>query len=1795
MKIILILLFTTAIFINAQSISVTPSSVIQGGVFTASWSGFSGAINLAVYKGGNFWVYANTNGGTSGSQQLNTAGWEIRNDYRVRAELKTNTSIYRESQVLSVTGQLPDLTVSSVSGPSTGNFTQGGVNITTTVSRTGGNLATPSYVEVRIYLSTNQTITTSDILVGTSNSSQFQSSTLNSTGSATGTISCDFNNLTPQNYYIGAIADAVNYHPESNENNNSRAGNSIQIGKITVNQPNGGETLIAGQQYSITWSSTNAGSTFTLDIYRGSSTVSDLRISSNATSPYLWTVPSSLQAGNNLKLWVGGLSGNCWDASDNNFTIQAPLPDLTVSSVSGPTTGNFTQGGVNITTTVSRTGGNLTIANYVQVQIYLSTDQAITTSDILVGTSTASQFLNSTLNANGTATHPISCNFSNLTPQNYYIGAIVDAINFHPESNENNNSKVGNSIQIGKITVLSPNGGETLTIGQSYSISWSSTNTGSSFSIDLYRGSSTQSERRINSSTTSPYLWIVPNDITPGTNLKIGISDNTQNRWDFSDNYFTIVQAPQLPDLTVSSVSGPTTGNFTQEGVNITTTVSRTGGNLTIADYVQVQIYLSTDQTITTSDILIGTSTASQFLNSTLNANGTATHPIICNFSNLAPQNYYIGAIVDAINFHPESNENNNSKVGNSIGIGKITVLSPNGGETLTIGQTYSISWSSTNTGSTFSIDLYRGTSTVSERRIISSTTNPYSWTVPSDITPGTNLKVGISDNTQNRWDFSDNFFTIVQAPELPDLMVSSVSGPATGNSTQDGLNIITTVSRTGGLLTNPFYVEVKVYLSVDQTIASSDILIGTSNSNQFLNSTLNSNGTATETILCNLNSITPQDYFIGAIVDEVNHHPEMNENNNTNVGNIIQIGKITVLYPNGGETLIIGQTYSIDWISTNAGNSFAIDLYRSSSTFSERRIVSSTSSPYSWTVPSDVTPGNDMTIGISGLDGKSWDFSDNFFSIEQSQTPSISLRFPLLNSSPNTRVITSLLDHNLERPYRKELNRKLINFLGKETPGNKKYYFFSGSSSYLVYGHSNSISNFAPGYNLKTPNEFWYMGHPAYDYRAAMNTDIYATAPGLLSYPSNAGYTIHSRFNWRHFGTIQIDHRQMPGQGEGYISLFLHCNTHPDYNILGTLPPIVNEGTYITQEQVNNGFVIGKTGKTSEGGTNGQPHLHYELHYVNANGKHIIVDPYGWYPDAQEGDPLMTGNFNVSNGGDNRPLSDKGKWLWKDTRPTEMLSLAMYSDQGDSSSNLLKNNSGDSWVIKNSQTLENLHTGKFLNDQIGFVLGDNGVILKTTDGGETWNHFLGIPVKQYLSIDFTNNLIGIIGGKNILLKTTNAGSSWSPVALPDIYNVIDTNSNFINFQKVQFASENIVYAAGAFTDAQAIRPMMFKSTNAGQSWSSIANFLATGEYHNKYVTDFYFENELVGFMTTYSELYQVNNVNLPKTEKTVVYKTQDGGNSWSESSDTEVLGLTHQIQKANNQIGYILSSDGIYKSVNLNNQNPNWSLLNSSPKSLMSMTLFGEKIYLGGNSGLIYSSINGTEWIPEPTPTESNIYSLDYRFSKILAVGSGGLIMIKNLPIPVELVEFSAQKTRHNNISLHWRTASETNNSGFEIERSPSSMANGGTFAKIGFVEGHGSTTTDSRYNFEDNLDSRFYLKEISYRLKQIDFDGSFSYSDTVKIFYDAVPEVFNLSQNYPNPFNPNTSVTFQLPQTANVKLELYDILGQHLLTVLNSEVEQGFHTRQITGDLLESGTYFLRMTVNEKQVKVIKLTLTK
>jgi len=228
----------------------------------------------------------------------------------------------------------------------------------------------------------------------------------------------------------------------------------------------------------------------------------------------------------------------------------------------------------------------------------------------------------------------------------------------------------------------------------------------------------------------------------------------------------------------------------------------------------------------------------------------------------------------------------------------------------------------------------------------------------------------------------------------------------------------------------------------------------------------------------------------------------------------------------------------------------------------------------------------------------------------------------------------------------------------------------------------------------------------------------------------------------------------------------------------------------------------------------------------------------------------------------------------------------------------------------------------------------------------------------------------------------------------------------------------------------------------------------------------------------------------------------------------------------------------------------------------------------------------NGTQWVQTSaslggsgpyTATATNFTS----FSPF-GVGNDGAL-------PIQLASFTASVIRDNEVEVAWRTVSETNNYGFEIYRN---RGDAGVWAKIGFVQGHGTTLAPQSYTYAD---AGLSFGKYYYRIKQVDLDGKSQTFPEMSVTVGVGPDKFILAQNYPNPFNPSTQIEFVVPQSGFATMKLYNVLGQEVATLFEGNAEAGrIYTVRFSAtggsafggnaSNLPSGLYFYTLTSAEK-----------
>ena len=290
-------------------------------------------------------------------------------------------------------------------------------------------------------------------------------------------------------------------------------------------------------------------------------------------------------------------------------------------------------------------------------------------------------------------------------------------------------------------------------------------------------------------------------------------------------------------------------------------------------------------------------------------------------------------------------------------------------------------------------------------------------------------------------------------------------------------------------------------------------------------------------------------------------------------------------------------------------------------------------------------------------------------------------------------------------------------------------------------------------------------------------------------------------------------------------------------------------------------------------------------------------------------------------------------------------------------------------------------------------------------------------------------------------------------------------------------------------------------------------------------------------------------------------------------------IGISAGYYRINYYISCTTSSATTVTFTVLNNGSPIQQL--TSVRTTASSTDRGA---IGGNGIILISQ--STDKISLAANPTNNVNLSVYRSRLSLS----RIEKTSDTPLPVELSSFSAT-VLENGVKLNWRTETEVNNYGFEIHRAHTSTPLSVTeWDVLGFVEGSGNSNSPKNYSF---IDGNVLAGKYSYRLKQIDNDGNFEYSKLIDVDLGS-PIKFELSQNYPNPFNPVTTIQFSVPESGNVKLIVYNLLGEQVTELVNRIEEAGVYSINFNAENLNSGMYIYRMETNGF-VQSKKMTLIK
>ncbi|MCC6549946.1 MAG: T9SS type A sorting domain-containing protein [Ignavibacteriaceae bacterium] len=544
------------------------------------------------------------------------------------------------------------------------------------------------------------------------------------------------------------------------------------------------------------------------------------------------------------------------------------------------------------------------------------------------------------------------------------------------------------------------------------------------------------------------------------------------------------------------------------------------------------------------------------------------------------------------------------------------------------------------------------------------------------------------------------------------------------------------------------------------------------------------------------------------------------------------------------------------------------------------------------------------------------------------------------------------------------------------------------------------------------------------------------------------------------------------------------------------------------------------------------------------------------------------------------------------------------------------------------------LYSSEFTDANNGYVFGSNGAAYRTTNGGTNWTvipELAGEVIRGSIRI---GNRILTAGYRSTMHISTDAGLTWTNPTSPyrDFWGIYkESATNYITcgdrgeihyttngggtwtrvpvrpttqllYDVVKFG--NYIYASGRNGE-------FHRSSNLGVSWTSSM----VGSNTTRHYKMFFF-NETTGFMVNNDgNIYYTTDRGANWTSRFIVpstilydikfvntqlgyavgsgeriFKTTDGGTTWANGNMVSPAGQLLGLYMLNDTVGYVTGENGAvfrtydgFQSVFL--MTDTVALAGKLMHDVFAYDI--NNVYAVGQGGTFLRTINASQfgqW--GQTLYGEDLIAVDGRGSQGLVLcGADGTVYFHDGILPVELTSFTA-KAEKGKVTLEWITSSEVNNRGFAIERNTN-----GTWNEIGFVAGAGNSAVENIYSYTDR-----YAPEgmVQYRLRQMDFSGTYEYSSVIEVNNSNVPDAFALEQNYPNPFNPATTFSFTLAQESDVTLSVFDIQGNKVADVINEKMQAGRYAVDFNASELSSGVYIYKITAGTYSA-VRKMTLLK
>jgi photosystem II stability/assembly factor-like uncharacterized protein len=455
-----------------------------------------------------------------------------------------------------------------------------------------------------------------------------------------------------------------------------------------------------------------------------------------------------------------------------------------------------------------------------------------------------------------------------------------------------------------------------------------------------------------------------------------------------------------------------------------------------------------------------------------------------------------------------------------------------------------------------------------------------------------------------------------------------------------------------------------------------------------------------------------------------------------------------------------------------------------------------------------------------------------------------------------------------------------------------------------------------------------------------------------------------------------------------------------------------------------------------------------------------------------------------------------------------------------------------------------------FISPSTGWVVGDLGVILKTTDEGQNWNSQIIGALTLLVAVDFIDSTNGwIVGEFGTILKTTDAGINWvqqtssTSEMLRDV-NFIDTSLGWVigsngtilktsnggddwisqsslvsyDFMALSFWDKNHGIVVGNWNNGSNIEGVIYRTTNSGNSWIT----------------------ETIGVPSNLTDVTYSDSNNAYVVGDRILKHTSNSGLSWNNqiyNSDHTLLGISF----VDSITGWVVGANSLI--INTLNGGNEWRLQNNNiPVQFLGNVKLLNKMngYAISYYGEIYKTSNGgyTRNLELLTPTGGENW----------IAGSGEYIIWTSNDVYTITLEYSTDNGKH------WNIISEGCQNTGSYQWTVPNIVSDSVLVRV----------TDSEYNLLSNVnDHVFSITQPN------------DTNDDQELFLN-----YFISQNYPNPFNPSTTIEYQIPQSSFVTIKVYDALGKEVVTLANEEKPAGIHEVNFEPKNLTSGLYLYKIS---------------